>query len=69
MNTLKWVHLYEVWRAVHEKCSLVCNGDLPVQWGMKFDYYLIPTFIVACGAENIINVNKMFQPFLANVVL
>lgn len=54
---------------MREKRFLVCKGDLPVEWGMKCDYYLIPTFIVACGAENIINVNKMIQPFPGNIVL
>lgn len=52
-----------------EKRFVVCNGDLPVQGSTKFGYHFIPTFIVACGAESIINVNKMIQPFLGNIVL
>lgn len=54
---------------MHEQCCLVCKGDLPVQRSMKFGYHLIPNFIVGCGAESIINVNKMVQPFLGKIVL
>lgn len=48
--------------------SFDCEGDLPVQRSKKFDYCCILTFIVACGAENITNVNKMIQPFLGIIV-